>query len=187
MQSYYAKEFLKSKNIESNFLSDFLNEEHLNQSIDIKNKKDIICFNPKKGARITEQLINTYPRYKFVPIQKMTAKEVSELLRNSKIYIDFGNHPGKDRIPREAAMAGCVVITGVKGSAKNKYDIAVDSTYKIDENSDGFCFIVGELFKDVFDRFEVHSKMFEPYRDKISSEKLAFDQQVLAFMDSIKS
>jgi hypothetical protein len=182
VQSYYAQEFLGTYGIESTLLSDFLNNEHLNQDVDIFKKENIICFNPKKGISVTNQLIDAYPNYKFVPIQNMTAKEVSELLQSSKIYMDFGNHPGKDRIPREAAMAKCVVITGTKGSAKNKYDIAVDSKYKIDEEGDDFCAVVGKLFQDVFDRFEHHIESFEPYLTKIASEEAAFNQQVLDFM-----
>lgn len=27
-------------------------------------------------------------------------------MRKAKVYIDFGFHPGKDRIPREAVMCG---------------------------------------------------------------------------------
>lgn len=186
VQSHYAKDFLKSHDIESNLLSDFLNEEHLNQEVDVSAKENVICFNPKKGIDVTNKLVSTYPEYKFVPIQNMTAKEVSELLQSSKIYIDFGNHPGKDRIPREAAMAKCIVITGTKGSAKNKYDIAVDSIYKIDEGNTDFYGEIGELFQDVFDNFENHLNHFEPYRKKIISEKIVFNEQVLGFMESIK-
>jgi len=33
-----------------------------------------------------------------------------------QVYIDFGHHPGQDRLPREAVQCGCVVITGKRGS-----------------------------------------------------------------------
>lgn len=187
VQSYYAKEFLESHHIESKFLSDFLSEGHLRQEVDLSKKKNIICYNPKKGANVTNRLIKTYPNYNFVPIQNMTAKQVSELLQSAKIYIDFGNHPGKDRIPREAAMAKCVVITGRKGSAKNEYDIKVDPKYKVDEESERFYSIMGELIQDIFDKFDCHLVKFEPYINNILSEKKLFNQQVLEFMDNIKS
>ena len=29
-----------------------------------------------------------------------------------KLYIDFGGFPGKDRLPREAVMHDCCIITG---------------------------------------------------------------------------
>lgn len=48
----------------------------------------------------------------FKPIINMTRDEVIRELQRAKVYIDFGNHPGKDRIPREAAILGCCAIVG---------------------------------------------------------------------------
>ena len=31
--------------------------------------------------------------------------------------VDLGHHPGKDRLPREAALAGCVTVVGRAGAA----------------------------------------------------------------------
>lgn len=52
----------------------------------------------------------------------------------SMIYIDFGEHPGKDRIPREAAMRDLIVITGRDGAAVNDVDVSIPKKYKIDRN-----------------------------------------------------
>jgi hypothetical protein len=182
VQSFYAKKFLKQFGYESDFLSDYLNENHFNQEIDLLNKKDIICYNPKKGYEVTEKLRNAYPNFIFKAIINMTPREVSGLLSESKIYIDFGNHPGKDRIPREAAMARCVVITGVKGSAKNKYDIEVPDKYKIDENSEIFVDVVGDLISDTFENYDANLSNFAPYIEKIKNEKKVFQEQVSQFL-----
>jgi disulfide oxidoreductase YuzD len=45
--------------------------------------------------------------------------------RLAKIYIDFGHHPGKDRIPREMAACGCIVITGNEGTSASDVDVPV--------------------------------------------------------------
>lgn len=55
-------------------------------------------------------------------------------MSKSKVYIDFGNHPGKDRIPREAAISGCIVITGKRGAAAFAEDVCIPETYKFDES-----------------------------------------------------
>ena len=47
--------------------------------------------------------------------------------------MDFGYHPGKDRMPREAALFGNCIITNQKGSAKNNLDIPIKSKYKFSE------------------------------------------------------
>ena len=50
------------------------------------------------------------------------------------IYIDFGEHPGKDRIPREAALRNLIVITNRNGAAVNNIDVPIDNMFKIDNN-----------------------------------------------------
>lgn len=179
-QSEYARLFLKEKGIDSLPLSDFLNEEHTKKELKDAQRDNIICYNPKKGAVHTYKLITSLKDYKFIPIINMTANEVSDLLARAKVYVDFGNHPGKDRIPREAAMAGCVVITGRQGSANNIIDIPVPEKYKIDELGPHFIDLVKDVVDDSFSNYEVISKDFDGYRERIKSERDVFEKQVLS-------
>lgn len=177
-QSEYAKLFLNKYKISSLMLSDYLNAEHLNMKVDVSNKEDIVCFNPKKGSEYTSLIRSSLPNVKFIPIQGMTAIEVSNLLSKSKVYIDFGEHPGKDRIPREAAMAKCIVITGLQGSANNNIDIPIPSKYKINEKNHDFIVNVSSVIENVFVSYEEALKDFEPYRDKIINEEKIFQDEV---------
>ena len=61
-----------------------------------------------------------------MPIENMPAEAVHETLLKSQIYIDFGHHPGKDRIPREAAMSGNVVFLHERGAAAFHLDHPLD-------------------------------------------------------------
>ncbi len=185
-QSEYAREFLANYGLTTYMLSDYLNQEHLDREVDLSKKENIISYNPLKGIEVTQKIRDFYKDYQFVPIQNMTAKEVAELLERSKVYIDFGDHPGKDRIPREAAMAKCIVITGRKGSANNAIDIAVPDKYKIDEDSQNFIAEIGDAFSFAFDNFESALSDYEVYRNKIKNEKQVFEEEVIAFFDSIK-
>ncbi|RPA38334.1 hypothetical protein [Shewanella frigidimarina] len=185
-QSEYAREFLANYGLTTYMLSDYLNQEHLDREVDLSKKQNIISYNPLKGIEVTQKIRDFYKGYQFVPIQNMTAKEVAELLEKSKVYIDFGDHPGKDRIPREAAMAKCIVITGRKGSANNLIDIAVPDKYKIDEDSKSFIVAIGEAFSFAFDDFENALHDYELYRTKIQNEKRVFDEEVNEFFESIK-
>lgn len=177
-QSEYARQFLKNYGINSLPLSDFLNEEHTKKKLTQSMRENIVCYNPKKGALYTQKLIHSLPNYRFVPIQNMTSIEVSSLLEQAKVYVDFGNHPGKDRIPREAAMAGCIVITGRQGSANNSVDIPVFDKYKIDESNPNFIDLVGNIIDAAFNNYELVSKDFESYRDYIKQERQIFESQV---------
>jgi hypothetical protein len=178
-QSEYAVEFLSENGYRSEMLSDFLNEEHLNKNVTLAKKEDIVCYNPKKGMKITQRLIKDLPHYHFVPIQNMTAVEVANLLERAKVYIDFGNHPGKDRIPREAAMAHCVVITGTRGSARNNVDIAVPEKYKIAESDSEFIKHFDSVLSEAIYAYEVCVKDFDEYRFKIKNERGVFEKQAL--------
>ena len=61
----------------------------------------------------------------------MTEREVEDCLSQAKVYIDFGGHPGKDRIPREAALCGCCVVTGRRGAAGNDVEVPINQSYKL--------------------------------------------------------
>lgn len=186
-QSHYGYLFLKQQGI-SNItkVGDYLNEEHLNKRVDKNKKENIVCYNPKKGRETTNLLISSMPNVRFVPIENMTATQVSELLSRSKLYIDFGEHPGKDRIPREAAMAGCVVVTGRKGSADNSVDIPVSHKYKIEEKDPFFIDKMADTITSIFENYDDVYDDFEDYRVRIAKEKEEFDREVNDFIDAVR-
>lgn len=185
-QSEYAREFLEKNGLKTFMLSDYLNQEHLEREVDLSKKQNVICYNPLKGIEVTKRLIETYRDYKFIPIKNMTAKEVADLLATSKVYIDFGDHPGKDRIPREAVMAQCVVITGRKGSANNSIDIPIPDKYKIAEDSPNFIESVGNAFKIALFDYENALNDYAFYRERTKNEKKIFENEVKNFSSLLK-
>lgn len=185
VQSEYAYSYcLNERNIpESQVfrLSDYLSKDFI-QSGRVKdketNKEDIILYNPKKGIEFTKKLMAAAPELNWIPIQNMTAKEVSELMNKSKVYIDFGNHPGKDRIPREAAICGCCVITGLRGSANNDVDIPIPSTYKFSEKNPKE---IVNMIKSIFDDYSNKRSDYEEYIESILKEEDVFENEVTDF------
>ena len=155
VQSSYAKDHLSMRGLESEFLSDYLNPIHFNQSSKIK--EDIILYNPVKGAKITKGLISANRDFTFIPLEKLSNIQVQDLFKRAKLYIDFGNHPGKDRMPREAAMADCCVITGKRGSANNSIDVPIPQKYKLDDSK----LVDNSVFREiVLDIFSDYQKMY---------------------------
>lgn len=179
-QSHYAEKFLTERNIQSYPLTDYLASDHLVDRIQSSgcHKENIVVFNPLKGRKKTQLLVDKYPNIEFVPIQKMTAHEVASLLTRAKIYIDFGHHPGKDRPPREAAMAGCCVLTGRGGSAAYYEDVPISEKYKLNDTTENFVDEFGKLAKEIFENFSVHTKDFDTYRVSILEEPGIFKAQV---------
>ena len=107
----------------------------------------------------------------------MTRTEVIENLTRAKIYIDFGNHPGKDRIPREACLANCVIITGKKGSAAYYEDVPIPIEYKFNQRTSDIAKII-TLLETVLNNYESYMKDFHIYQDIIKKEKDVFVEQV---------
>jgi hypothetical protein len=189
-QSIYAQEFLKSKDISSTIVSDYLNTEFIGVNSGEFQKENIICYNPKKGLEVTKRIMNYYHKkndsyFSFIPIIGMNAEGVKKLMQRSKIYIDFGGHPGKDRMPREARLQECVIITGKKGSAGNDTDIFIPSAYKLNENELNFLIELDYLIKDVVDNFDAHLKNQYDYRLRILNEKREFALQVSDFVKNL--
>lgn len=176
-QSEYAHIFLQERGITKvHRLSDYLNEVYLNTNVVSREKRfDNVLYNPRKGAMFTEKLKNAAPDLKWIPIENMTNDEVRQLLLTSKVYVDFGNHPGKDRFPREAAISGCCVITGKRGSAANSVDICIPDGYKFDETN--ITLIIDRIRKCIKNYNESY-KDFDGYRERILLEKNEFIEDV---------
>lgn len=184
-QSHYALEFLARHDVQADLLSDpipvyttpgYLAE--LNAKLSHASRDDRILFNPHKGAQITRRLMEAFPGWEFKPLVGYGREQLAEIFISAKLYIDFGHHPGKDRLLREAAIHGCCVISGVNGSAANAVDVPIPSEYKLDSGDPGFVGKFGLIVQKIFDRFDTCAKDLEIYRHTISREQIEFDRQI---------
>ena len=182
VQSEYARQFLIVNKISKRkiyWVEDYLNQAFLSKAaqIDLSKKENLVAYNPKKGFVVTEYLIKLAPDIDWRPIENMTPEQVQELLAKAKVYIDFGNHPGKDRIPREAAISGCVVITGRRGSADNDVDINIPAEFKFDERTDNPQQAIDKI-REVFENFSAAHEKQADYRARILDDKNRFENEV---------
>jgi hypothetical protein len=177
-QSRYAEEFLRGHGfgqVES--LSDYLNGCFIESAGIMSVKRDQVAYNPKKGVSFTLEIKGRARDIVFVPLERMSPDEVARTLRESKVYIDFGKHPGKDRIPREAAVCGCCVITGRDGAAANPEDVPIGEEYKFAAQRENIPQIV-EKIRDCFADYKARSVDFEGYREKILGEERQFEDDI---------
>lgn len=175
-QSYYSLRFIKRRfGVNGVMLSDYLSDEFLtaHQPID---RLNIVAYNPRKGLRITRSIIRKAVGITFTPLVNMSRDELRSTLQCAKVYIDFGCHPGKDRIPREAAAAGCIVIVGKRGSAKNDHDVGIPPQYKVAPwQHKKTIAMIQRIFLD----YPTHLKAQESYRRRILTERDEFAIQVV--------
>jgi hypothetical protein len=163
-------------------LSDYINEIYITAENNLSNnRKNQVLYNPRKGFKYTQSIINSLSEknIKFIPITGMSNNQIKNLILDSKVYIDFGDHPGKDRMPRECASGGCITITGTQRCGINKKDIPIDEKFEYDETSDSYDYQkIGEFILEVLDDYQTYFERQKRYRNIIRKEKKTFIKEI---------
>jgi hypothetical protein len=94
--------------------------------------------------------------------------------------MDPGNHPGKDRMPREAALAGAITLVGRSGSAANWQDVPIPWEHKISMTGDVAANATARL-EEVFSDLAGHKERQAAYEPFIRGERERFQREVAAF------
>ena len=83
----------------------------------------------------------------------------------------------EDRMPREAAMCGCCVITGRRGSAAYAEDVGIPEEYRFFEET---CEKeeIQQAIRRCLSDYDREQERFETYRETIRSEKVVFRECV---------
>lgn len=177
-QSEYARQFVRRRfKVGGAMLSDYLAVDYFSAASGGVTRRNVVAYNPRKGYGFTARLIQACPDIEFLRLEGMNREQMREAFDGCRVYIDFGIHPGKDRMPREAAVRGVVVIVGKRGAANYLEDVGLDDTYRL-APSRASVPAVKRLIQDVFSNYDLHHAAQEPYRRSISDEPDLFRQQV---------
>lgn len=180
-QSEYAQNFLIKQGFRKILpLKDYINDGYLSTR-EPTSRKNIILYNPKKGFKFTQKLINSSGNLNWVPIQGLNREQVKKLMLEAKVYVDFGYHPGKDRLPREAILSGCCIITGKQGSAKYFEDVLTPDEFSFEDDDKHIPLIIRKI-EDIFYDFKENQSKFKFYEYITSKQKLEFEEQVKDFI-----
>lgn len=183
-QSVYAQQFLRKRlGIEAKMLSDVtrLTRE---PATPMELRGRTVAYNPSKGGRLVERVREVMqPDWDFVALRGMSGREIERTLSSSAVYLDLGHHPGKDRMPREAALGGAVVIVAKRGSASVAEDVPLADSFKV-ELGQGYERRVFECVEAVLAKPESSRRAQRSYVDRIKQEEVAFRREVReAFID----
>ena len=180
-QSFYAYSFLKKNLKNVKLLNDYQNPKKLkNIKYNYTKKDNIICYSHK--SNIFLDLIKFKCEAKFIKLKNFTSKDILNIFKKTKIYMDFGYHPGKDRMPREAVLYNNCIISNLKGSANNNYDIPINKKYKFNEKSVNINNIIKKIDK-VFLNHKKEFKNFQRYKNLVLNEEKKFKTQILQIFD----
>lgn len=176
-QSYYTYAMIKpflAPTTKWFFITDYI-DPIFQQNPFIK-KQNIIAYNHTKD-KMTPILCQQL-KIPCVPLSNMTRAETVDILNKCKAYVDLGYHPGKDRLPREAAMCGCVVITNKAGSAAYIEDVPIEEKIVFDKD-------LLLLLPMVISNYEEYYKKQQTYRQSIQEEKIKFEKYIDEFIKSL--
>ena len=186
-QSEFARQYLVAEGLGPTApLGDYINDDYLELIANPPTivRENLMTFNPLKGAERTAAIVAELQKrgidFTPVPISGYTRQGVRDLLSRAKLYVDFGNHPGKDRIPREAAAMGACVVVNRRGSAGNDIDVPLPDAYKVADEVEGFAGEAADKIAAVFADFDYHTRHFDSYRAGIAREHDEFVRQALS-------
>lgn len=180
-QSYYAYKYVSDNYFKKPIMvTDYIHADRLSNEIINVNRKNRIAVNPAKGAHLIDEFISMNPDIEVIRLQGMSEQQISKELSESLIYVDFGHHPGKDRLPREAAACGCVVLSRNIGAAANKADMPIDDLYKFNDIEK-----VGSLVNEIFNNAEKHIDNQKQYKMHVLNQKEIFKNEVYNFLQEI--
>ncbi|KAL3809235.1 hypothetical protein ACHAXA_005283 [Cyclostephanos tholiformis] len=105
-------------------------------------------------------------------------------------YIDFGPHPGMDRLPREAALAGCIVITNREGAAAHDEDVPLPQEFKFRTfDVEALHALLGDICRgdsaERKGRYGEYVERMKPYVEWILGQEDRMEKCVNMFIDEV--
>jgi hypothetical protein len=140
-------------------------------------KRPQVAFNPAKGHELTSRIVACAPDVTFVPLAGMTDDAIASTLSESMLYIDFGHHPGRDRLPREAVLAGCALLVANTGTVAVFADMPIPRRYKIDP-ADADPRAIADRIRVMLRRFPHDLGDFQMFRRLVEDERARFERHV---------
>lgn len=153
---------------------DFIHEG-MAENLSSENRSDIVLYNPAKPSKIMENLLKRQD-IRFRPIQGMSLSEIISLFRKTKLYIDFGEFGGPERLPKESVYNGTCLLVGKRNAAVNDFDVAIPDKYKVEDFNNEE--LVASKIKDILNNYENYIMDFESFRQKINFLEENFIQEI---------
>lgn len=179
VQSSYAWSFVASRlNTVPSLLSDFTPQGEFGPADEAKRNPRLVTYNPAKGTHIIEAVKKVCgPSIEWLPIQGMTRSEVVSALQTCAIYLDLGHHPGKDRMPREAALSGALALVVRRGSGAYFADVPIPWEHKVMPDDTEVSTTAAALPR-LMENLSEEIRKQDVYRSAIMAERDRFRQEV---------
>lgn len=176
--SYFSIDFLRKKKIVPiGQISGYMDKMFYKNEDLTAHKQDAVIYNAIKNGAFLEKIRALTPEINWVGLQNMTLEEVATWMKKSKVYVDFGYHPGKEKMPRQSCLLDCCIIIGKQGSAKFKEDMPILDEYHFDDTEKQIPNIISKI-KDCLINYNERVPDFKQYKQELLSEKKHFSDSV---------
>lgn len=138
-------------------------------------RKDIVLYNPAKPSNIMTHLLER-GKFCYVPLKGYSPNELMSLYNDAKLYVDFGEFSGPERIPKEAVFFGCNILVANHNAAANDFDVAIPMKYKLSDNES--VEKIERTMEYMLMNYENIYGDFESFRQKINGLESNFIRQI---------
>ena len=138
-------------------------------------RENIVLYNPAKPSKIMGDLLER-ARFKYVPLKGFTPDGLAEMYKEAKLYVDFGDFGGPERMPKEAVYFGCNILVANHNAASNDFDVAIPQKYKVDDNETAEQ--IEYRIADMLQNYEKQKMDFLPFKLKVEGLEENFINQL---------
>jgi hypothetical protein len=176
-QSQFAWSYLFSRlSVLPSKLTDYTDLSSFSDSPPVDRDRSI-AYNPTKSRELMDSIRQRLPDVRYVKLENLDRRGLLDALEGVAVYLDLGNHPGKDRLPREAALCGAVTIVARRGAGAFYEDVPLGEDHKVSPVGgvvDNALTAVARVLGDT----TVHRRAQDGYRQVIRRERATFDAEV---------
>ena len=175
-QSFYGQSFVRRHlNREAFIITDY--PRPMPSVADVNRQSNVVTYNGAKGQWKIKELQALLPGVEFRPIQGMSFDEVCRTLASSALYVEIGHLPGRDRLPREAALLGTPTVMLARGAGFCWGDFPIGIDYRIPYTVD-WAQHMAPVIQSALDDPETIRQAQEPFRAWVEGEKGRYDREV---------
>jgi len=187
-QSRYVNEFLRSMGVcHENIIMihEPIEEEFLTNAMKVKDyeKVNAIAWNSRKAYPAAFKLVNALRKRGFTVFElaNVGKEHMLKLLSRTKIFLDIGIHPGRDRPLREAVALDNIAVVNNHGGYYYFDDCMVPDEFKWDCQFD--CKID---YRKCVEKIEYYLENFEYYIKKFYHFKQYILQEPYIFLNDVR-
>lgn len=177
-QSHYAADFVRTRLREvAAPVSDYVTVP-LRDTPNVIKHRPVISFNAAKSGRQIERVqLQASQDIEWLPIGGMQPEEVAAALSRSHVHLDLGRQPGKDRMPREAALSGAITLIAGTGAGADPVDFPLPEEHRISLTGD-LATNAAEVLAFVLDDLPGHHLRQRDFRLRLVQERAVFNAEV---------